>query len=330
MSLEFVSPNILTQDRLIRVVQGREKIIPRIRAITLLSKSNLPDRTNILSNLIKDESEDARVRNQAVVGLYATNSPQTSQLLLEDLQAVRDERTQATIVKFLGRVGGPNTLPAIIRVRDQATGFTQTQAELAAALIAYRYNLPEHNLAFPGTDELLTIPEGIRTRPTFVSAANEQESRLYLRSLSHETFGISLSRESLQQIKCEPRDLMLALNEEFSTGEATQKLQNQKALVGLIALKSPENGQYSTAYLILTTPKAEGSIQVLLKTTNGKTAFAGAATAESNQLKLSIQSVRQPGAVPIAFSAIYTNGSLNNVEAKSATRAIARRVPRSD
>lgn len=172
------------------------------------------------------------------------------------------------------------------------------------------------------------MPESAETRSTTVSVASAREADLALRSLSDEPFSITLSRESLQQIRCEPRNYMLVLSEEFSGVDAVQKLQNRKALAGLLALKSPEAERYSTAYVVLTTPHS-GQIQVLLKTTNGQTAFAGFAESEGDTLELLIQSVSRPGAVPVAFKATYANGSLTNVGAASAIRTIARRVPQS-
>lgn len=330
MPVKFVLPDSFSTDGLIRVVRGQDKTIPRLQAITLLKESDVPQKREILRDLVKDENEDTRIRHQAIINLYSISNAKTTQFLLDNLPKVRDDRTQATIVQVLGRVGGATALREVDRVYNQSTGFTRNQAEFAAALIAYRHNLSGHELAFPNTNELLALPVNVPTQSTHVSLASDSEASLTLKYLAEEPFGIDLSRRSLHQIKCQPRDWMLALNEEFSGSESAEQLQKRKALVGLLALKSLELDSYSTAYMVLTTPQSNGQIQILLKTINGQTGFAGVADIERNEIRFSVQSIRKPGAVAVSFKAVYANGRLTNIEAQSATlKSVKQRVPRS-
>jgi hypothetical protein len=121
---------------------------------------------------------------------------------------------------------------------------------------------------------------------------------------------------------------MLVLNQEFSNQDAVQALQLRKAFPGIIAAKYEENGLYSTAFLLFTSPTEQPNIlNVLIHRSTGEQVFGGTAKVEGSKANFSIRSISRPGGFPINVEGSFEGGNVNFETTLSGTQVRERRHP---
>jgi hypothetical protein len=331
MRADFAPPEPIRDEQAIDVAMGRDDSLPRVQAINLLRTRERADaeKAELLAAVLDDSTLGPQAQHVAIMGLYEVNTPEAQRELLRLSQSMENPKTQATVAQVLGRIGDQEAFEPILEIRDRTEGYTQSQAAFSASLLSYRLNLPGHELPFPDEQELLRLSESDDAQTMDISPATDEEAALALRSLANESFGVEYDRETMYQIQCGQTTLMLLLNEAFDDESAAEKLRQQKALLGVIGIKSPEEDRYSTGFLILTSPKDANSdqIQLVVHRTKGEQAFAGHLTVDGSQLRASVRTVAQPGVPAIRFKATYENGELSVTEAASATTARPGRMP---
>jgi hypothetical protein len=275
---------------------------------------------------LEDETESSDIRYLAAIGLYKTNTPEAVNILIRNSQT-KDPKVLAAIMKGLGRIGDERALPAIIRVKNSATGQTASQAVFAAGLISHRLGLAGNDLRIPVASEYLTSPVGSISSINVLSPP-ATEVEIYLRSISSQSFGIQQDANHLYQIQCGRNQFMLAFNEAFTHADTVQLLQTRKTLLGSIAIKSEETESYATAYILLTTPDVKANaLNLLIHRSTGELVFGGTAKFIGGNTEFSIRSISRPGAFSINIAGSFAAGQLQLSTAQSGITVQERRRP---
>jgi HEAT repeats len=307
-------------------VAGINTSIPRKRAVQLLQTVNFPEKIQDYQNLLENEDEPSDIRYLAAIGLYKANTPEAIEILIGNSQT-RDQNVLAAIMKGLGRIGDERALPAIVRVKNSATGRAASQAAFAAGLLSHRFGLAGNDLRVPVASEYLPPPGGT-TSQVRVATPPETEVEVYLRSLVLQPFGIQQDVNHLYQIQCGRNNFMLAFNEAFTHPDTARTIQVRKTLLGVIATKNEETESYATAYLLLTTPAAQANVlDLLIHRSTGELIFSGTAQIKGSSAEFSIRSISRPGAFSVDIAGSFEVGRLQLTNAQSGTIVQERRRP---
>jgi HEAT repeats len=305
---------------------GRNTSIPQKRAIYLLQAVDFPEKIQDYQDLLENEDEPSNIRYLAAIGLYKANTPEAIDILIGNSQT-RDQNVLAAIMKGLGRIGDERALPAIVRVKNSATGKAVSQAAFAAGLLSHRFGLAGNDLRVPVASEYLPPPSGT-TSQVRVATPPETEVEVYLRSLALQPFGIQQDVNRLYQIQCGRNNFMLAFNEAFTRSDTVRAMQVRKTLIGVIATKNEETESYSTAYLLLASPAAQANVlDLLIHRSTGELIFGGTAQIKGSRVEFSIRSISRPGAFSVDIAGSFEAGSLQLSTAQSGTIAQERRRP---
>ena len=156
----------------------------------------------------------------------------------------------------LGRIGGPEALPALRALRSSEEEPAVARAvSFARSLISYRFGLGSDLLKTPGAGEILTLddPEPIQIQATPVGAdAVERIAPRY----RLEVPGVALSPRGALQLRCDPNEFLLVPHEGIAA------LGERNAVVGVV-LKRAQSLEYFALHLyLLSHPREEGTLSL--------------------------------------------------------------------
>jgi hypothetical protein len=191
-------------------------------------------------------------------------------------------------------------------------------------LIAHRLGLPGHELPFPAAENILK-PAG-QTRPIEFAAVDPVTARVVLDAMKQHPYGIAFDPAKLTLTRCAGEINVICPNREF-LGTAAARLTERKAVLALGALQSPETGEYSVSYVVLSRPAGAGTVAIMIHRCSGKLALAGTARIVGARLEFELRSVRQPGAWAASVKGTMEDGRIQITEAVSSTVQEKRRVP---
>jgi hypothetical protein len=304
----------LTIDEIRGIISGRYATFSRGRAIALLMASDAKDKHKDFELLLENEAEPWTVRYHAAICLGRINTPESKEILMRNTR-IADEQVLTAIMKSLGRIGDERSLDSILDVRRRTTGFVESQAEFAAALISYRLNLPGNDLPDPAHLDYLTIPSDFQEIE--ILAVTDEEIRLCLQSLKNEPFGIQFAENHAYQVRYGQSIGMVLFNQHLINHEDGNMLLKRKLLLGVFAAKIQEHGSYSVAYLIFTSPAGEGrKLNIVMTSPDGKLVLGGTAELEGNYTKFLIRSVSQLGMFPVVIEGNIRDNKLEITNSK--------------
>jgi|SRR5215216_764283 len=304
----------LTVDELRGIISGKYAAISRSRAIDLLMASDARDKHKDLELLLENQAEPWTVRYLAAIYLGRINRPESKEILIKNTR-IADEKVLAGIMKSLGRIGDERSLDSILDVRRRTTGFVQSQAEFASALISYRLNLRGNDLPDPAHLSYLTIPSDFQTME--ILAAGDEEISMCLRSINNEPVGIQLAEKPAYQVRYGQSIGMVLFNQDLINHEDGNMLLKKKLFFGVFAAKIQEHGSYSIAYLIFTSPAGQSrKINIIMTRPDGKLVLGGTAELEVNYSKFSIRSISQLGMFPVLVEGNIRDNKLEITNSK--------------
>lgn len=309
-------------EKIRNVVLGNDVSFTRPAAMSLLLRSDSPNKDHDFATVLEDEVVPARIRHLAAVMLAKVDTRAAQDILIRNL-AIRDERVRTGVLIGLGRIGDMRALEAIERSNDQSK-----PAQFAMTLIAHRLGVEGHELTVPDEKGLLKIPAN-SARPVEWQRADAGDVRVALRSLAQDPFGIAYAEAPAYQIRCGERQLMVLFNRELAAQNMIKRASDRKALAGVVALRNESNGLYSVSLLLLTSPSAKNeAVHLLLCHTNGDIGYAGLALVKDNSAEFSLWAVDRAGAFPIRFEGTFHDGRLEIKTALSAQFVARRHQPR--
>jgi hypothetical protein len=315
---EFRFPSQFTIEELRDWVAGKNLAVPRTKAISLLSVSDVPDKHMDLKLLLENKNEPSTIRYLAASGLGRMNTAEARIILAENIQNEVDERVAGSILTALGRIGDANSLSSILNVKGRLTGSALSRAEFAASLISYRLGLEGNNLPLPSGQDYLAIPDD--AQQMIVSEADDKEIKLCIESLIYEPFGIEIAKKPAYQINYDKGVGIVLFNRETASQEGVNLILERKTFLGLFADKMEESGSYSVSYLIFTSPGGPSNqIDIVITNPAGVLVCGGTAKIEPNKIEFSIRSVSQLGIFPLIIEGLFRDGELEITTAKFST-----------
>ena len=146
-----------------------------------------------------------------------------------------------------------------------------------------------------------------------IRPANDDDAELCLRSLAEQPYGIEFAEQPMYQVCCGRHTWMILFNRDFTAGGSAERLQNQRAFLGTVALRDGETGLYSAMFLILTSPVADSlSLDVQVYHTGGHLAFVGTADIVGDKrIDFLMRAVRRAGGFAILIEGTFADGRLD-------------------
>jgi hypothetical protein len=304
--------------RIREAVAGRDSSIPRREAMQLLLALDIADKHRDFESVLRDEDEDPRFRGLASVNLGRLGSEQAAHSLIAATDT-SEPTVLSLIMRALGRIGGPDALPAIGLVVQRTSGASQRQARFAAVLIAHRFNLPGHAARAPAESDYLPLPQlpAAPARPIGIAAASPAEIETAVAALSRQPVGITPSKQQGWTLRCGNFEWMLLVGQEFEAPDALHALVQRRAVPAIVSLKSEEDGAHRPALTVLTVPgSVPGTVDILVHTLAGRVAYASSATFVEGRLRFSIRSVRGGATLPVVVTGFY-DGQVFQAEAET-------------
>jgi hypothetical protein len=314
-------------ERVVKVVQGRDMSMARSEAFVLLASSSFEGKERLLASVIEDVSEPLSIRSAAAVALGRIESRDAEDALLR-LTAGADERVLPDVLRSLGPIASPAALSVLDGLIVTPGGPIDTAARYAAALISHRHRLPGHDLPFPDDAALMPAPAGSSRPIDFRPTPTDRATQVLEDVARHPFAGFTSDPQRMSDIRCGNRPLTLCLNREVVGGGTVEGVTDSKAVLGLVALESPETGQHSVAYVILGAPASTpGMIELfVLRRSSGRLVLAGSAQ-DNGTLQFTLRSVSRPGASSVLLRGALEKGELRIEEAIASTLELPGREP---
>jgi hypothetical protein len=312
-------------ERLRQAARGGDPVIGRGEAFALIAESSASERESVLAGILQDERERISIRSAAAASLGRIRGARAEEALLVASRSSVDANILSQVLRSLGQIGGAATFQAIDALALPASHPSASAARFAAALISHRLGLAGHDLPVPREDQLLKLPAEGLGRLEFSSPSPAQIRKIV--ADLRRPYGLGLDLESAVQIQCAGSINTVVFNQEFKDAAITQLL-HRKAVFALVALESPESGESSVSYIVLTTPvQPAGSLQLGVPRCSGRLALAGLAQVSGSGLRFSLRVVSRPGARAIEVGGTLENGRLSDVRAAVANSPQLRRAP---
>jgi hypothetical protein len=305
-----VDPEEASLRRLRAIVAGKDGTFSQARAMALLHASDFPNKHRDFAAVLENENQSSAMRYLAAIYLGKTETPTARHILIRN-SGIHDERILAGVMRALGCIGDRTALDAIAQAKRHASGQALVQAEFAQTLIAYRERLDDVALAGVEAVEALT-PERHAGRSFRINLADPVDAELCLRSLADQPYGIEFSEQAMYEVRCGHHIWMILLNRSFAEKNSTSELQQQRAFLGMVAIRDEETGLYAPMYLLLTVPSPDRqAVNIHGYGTSGYLAFAGAANVKDNRADFSLTAVRRAGAFPVKLEGVFEDGRLD-------------------
>jgi HEAT repeat protein len=300
-------------EQLRNIIAGRDRSIPRIQAVALMSNSDFAEKHKDLEMLLENSQEPAKIRILAAAGLGDINKKEAMNALIKNTQ-IDDQSVLASIVRAMGKYGDRGSLESVLKAKERSEGFVASQAAFAAAVISYRLGLQGNDLPIP--TNILDVPNN--GKQIEISQANQKELKICLRSLGEESYGIKLSDKRAYQLSFGKTTDIMVLNQDFITQNAIEVLLERKAILGIVAEKNNEDGHYFVLYLVLASPSRDPPrmINLLLASPGGRILHVGKAEIKNNEIAFSVHSVAEVGIIPVKISGIIRDERLEILSAR--------------
>jgi HEAT repeats len=313
-------------DRLRKAIRGGDPEIARGEAFALLTASPFAEREKLLGSVLQDRSERPASRSAAAIALGQIATRDSEQILLANLSA-GEPTIQAEVLRALGRIGGREALAGIDALRLPAQAPRKATAEFGAALIAHRLRLEGHDLPLPSEDRLLKTPSE-QSQPMRVSTLRSEDAAKVVDDLKRYPHGIEYDQGRLVRLECGKRVNVVCPNREFTESSAVARLAQQKALVGVVALRSPETGDYSVSYLLMVAPGGPSTrLKIIAPRCSGRPGLAGTGELAGDRMVFHLRTVERPGAFPMEVSGEFVAGEIRFRRAVISLDQVPSRTP---
>jgi len=288
-------------DRLREALRGNDPEISQAEALDLIAASPFPQREVVLASVLQDPGETTAVRSAVADTLGRIPTRDSELVLLANLR-VAQWRVRAAILRALGGIGGREELVAIEDLHLSERDREQGMAAFAGALIAHRLGLPGHELPVPAEEQLPRVPDE-QARPIEISLLRAELAGKVLEDVARQPYGIEYDRARLVRLACNRRVNVVCPNRVLLEAGGLERLRERKALAGVVALESPETGDYSVSYVIMIAPAGSTSrVQIVAPRCSGRPGLAGTGVVTHNRLEFTLRSVERPGTFPILLS----------------------------
>ena len=302
-------PDELSLRRLRDVVAGSDTSWPRTRAMALLFESDFPNKHRDYEAVLANERDAPTARYLAALYLGLVNTRASMEILIAHAH-IRNERVLAGVMQALGRIGDESALAAIEQVQRTAKGPAASHAAVAASFIAYRLDLPGHDIPVPSATEYAPPLTRDSARISTIRA-HAADAEVCLRSLARRPFGIELAESPMYSMRCGRSLWMITFNREFVRPGALAALTARKTCLGLVARRSPSSGLFGVPIVVLTSPApVANEVDILVLRVEGDLMCAGRARVDGSRAPFVLRPVSRPRAFALQIEGTFADGDL--------------------
>jgi hypothetical protein len=161
-----------------------------------------------------------------------------------------------------------------------------------------------------------------------VSAVEPEEIERVMSGLTLHPYRIAVASERFVRLDCGGQTHVVCLNDEYAGPDAVGRLLERKALLGLVAFKSPETGLYSVSHVLMTSPDERAdAIRILVPRSSGRTALAGSGRVAGDVVEFRLRVVNHAGAAPAEVAGTFAAGTVTLQSAIVGTTRVPGRQP---
>lgn len=268
----------------------------RLQAIAALRQSGDREALSALGRIVANADERASVRIAAASALGAGGSPANERALRQGLRA-EEAQVRIRVVRGLGRIGGPGSLPSLDKMRAKPGSPEDKELALARTLISYRNGIERDDISFqrgkrrrPGKPENL-LP--LKLRPT-----RDTKSRRIIKAQGAHPYGITLSTRLAFKVDIGRARWLLAINREARGKGFVPRITRKRIITGLMLRHFRATDTYSVQYIVLTRANAEGVIEILVMRTDGEMMYSGGLESVGKRLDFHLFDIERRGTAP--------------------------------
>lgn len=295
-------------------LKGVNRALSPGEALGLLSPDRFPEAIAVLAEVIEAPEVHTPLRSGAAIALGRIDDKDSERVLLRNLDRT-PEPVRAEILRSLGQIGSRDALPAVLQARTTAQGPTAQMARFASVLMSCRLHVDVGDWPEVSPADVLAIPPGQRVVVTADPPTPDRARKVFSDLARFPYAGVRLSTENMVELRCRRQTNVLCLNQEVSNSDSAALLSKSRTLLGVVALESPESGEFSVSFVVLVSPVNDGSIRLLASRCSGRLALVGVGRRTKEGFDLALRSVIRPGALPIELEAALNGGRLEVVSA---------------
>lgn len=286
-------PVDVDDQNLLGVVVGDRAVSDRIGALKELVRRSSPRAASLVRAIVQDHAAPTDLRIAAAIALGTDTRPDHQRALIGAL-GTPDVRLLRRVATSLGRIGGPDALPALRSVRRSEDPSATRAVEFAKTLIAYRHSLTSDWLKTPSIGTIkATVGRAQELRPGPLSPDIE---RRITERLVHELPGIPVSVEGGVCYRC--GDNVLALLPHRTPAHAAKG-----SFVPATLLKQSHSlGYFSVHLYILSHPIGRDRLAVFGIRPDGTMTHTGTATTDGSQFDFRIEALNTPLSPPVTIA----------------------------
>jgi hypothetical protein len=292
-------------------LSGRVATIAPSTAIALLAdiELHIPERHSLLREVIADAELEAPVRAVAI-GTLARVDPGAARTAVTDLPDGSHELVAGAALGVLGRLGGPEDLPTVERIRAGSNSeLVNRRASFAERLVAHRLGLTDPS-ALVALDERLPPPIGAAV--AFVSAQPGIRRRTRaLAALERELPWLDPGQYEVLELQCGARLVEVAYRADLGGADGRRRLHGRPDIPALVVVQSLQRDEMNLAYFVLSRPSGADMVSILVARPSGIPVYVGETSADAgNPLEAQLFAVRRHGATALSATVRLIEGGL--------------------
>jgi hypothetical protein len=317
----------LREDVIVEAVAGGVPGISPSAALSLLAEVDLAgvDRQRLVRDAVRNAELDPQVRAGAV-RVYARMAGAGSVPVL--LQALDDraERVATAVATALGRVGTPDELEVLQRLRAGDGGqVLRARATFAEVLITHRFGLTNRELVLPPVEVLPAPASAGALAFTGVRPGLARRDRV-LKAINRELPAFDVGKQDVYEVQCGPRLLEIAVDRDFAGLDGADRLRSRPAAPAVIAMQNQEHDDFYPGLVALSAPDGKDGVAVRFSRLSGDAVYVAEGLVKGGELELELRAVRAPGATPLAGRIRLTTSAIE-ISGISGTRSVPARIP---
>jgi hypothetical protein len=271
-------------------------------AIRELARRRSPQRSQVLTDVLRDRKRDPGVRTTVAVELGRQAEPAHREALLDAMKGAEPSLARRA-AEALGRIGDEEAYASLRRLRPRDPVVQQSVA-FARTLISYRLGLDRDLLDAPRPPQL---PAGQRGQPMDIDFATPSEAsvREALTAAEEEFPTVPLSADGALHFSCAGDQFFVAFNGEVQGRDTLTPLGEHNAVL-MTVMRRPEVLERYGAYLyILTHPEREERLRLFGVRTTGAVVLTGEVRLSERRASFRVGALPSPLQVPVTVEATY-------------------------
>jgi HEAT repeats len=295
-------------------LRGRVPKFPASLALDIVSELDVSaeEQRDILREALTEPELEPHVRVGAIHSIAKLEPDLAVSEMVRALESPdTEDEVAAAAATVLGRIGGPEQLPQLERLKKEAASdLTRQRAAFAEGLIVHRFGLTDHEVEPPAVEEQ-PEPEPVGAL-TFIARTPGGHRRKRALAAVHRQFpALDPTAQDLYELQCGPRLMEVVVSRDAASPEGMSALTERPAMPAVVAFRSEETADFYPALVVLTTPQGGGEVSVLVAAPDGTPALTGRGAIRRDEAELELRSVKSAG---LPAASVRVRASAQGVE----------------